>query len=970
MNQIHERDQADQQSGVDLCRAMQRGLEEEIKALAAFDANRRSFFARGRWKSSKGLGHLYAFELQEALREANDSRLTLRFADQDVSGMLVSSQGLQAHIVFERYLGEELPHCQIVLDRAVLFRALRERLGELENHPGSPGLNLARELLKPLGEGAADHRHFIWGPPGTGKTHALAQIAVQSLQRGERVLLTGHTHRAVNVALARIGKHLREAQGAANPSAAKAFKILRFGYHPQTQARNNANGELFQDSSSAELQSFLPEQFLRLQDSALYEKKIAAHLALKQALDQMQEWQRNHRIEGEQVKALRHDILLLEKTVEKMTGREKKMVREVIPTLDLLACTMTQVFLNEDIAAGKFDTLIVDEASQINLPALFYAASLVGKKIIVVGDFRQMPPIALSKSSAAQLMATDIFSWVGFEQKTPQQLQHFAEVTVLRKQRRMRPSIAQLVSDNFYQGWLENDDSVVEREKTASEPALYFLDTPSALAFSTKKGREGGGSRINLVHAVLALRCAERFLQERLSDPESLQRKIAIITPYREQVKLLDHMIEDRGLKRFVDVATIHQFQGEERDIVIFDSVESPGANPSPLLDGPLGSPAARSMNVAFSRAREVLVVIANREFLQNALSKTSVLHDILKYLTLHAPSPLPELVREALDSRHSDLVSDLAAAKKSVVFLMPLLFGNIAKEVQAVLQNLCDQGVSLFFDTLGAKFQRVALKTDFHGQHPFCQSLHTKILCHDFPEWRQTLNQNLILIDEDTAWFAAENIFSASSLFKISGRKTIAGLHHFFGFSMLRQAPHLDATCPLCGGQMVTMWNRRRYESQGDFYAGCGEGCGYNRPLLKHETRPLHLGAQAFPSLEPHAVQRAFPGFLPGLPKKEKLVLPVAGRQALEHQCPQCGRRRQIRFKEGQYLFTGCAGYPQCNYRTGYQEPCSKCSSQMVVRRSQTGIFLGCSAFPNCKNTQTLSEGKVKSIIEKDLIL
>jgi DNA topoisomerase-1 len=102
--------------------------------------------------------------------------------------------------------------------------------------------------------------------------------------------------------------------------------------------------------------------------------------------------------------------------------------------------------------------------------------------------------------------------------------------------------------------------------------------------------------------------------------------------------------------------------------------------------------------------------------------------------------------------------------------------------------------------------------------------------------------------------------------------------------------------------------------------------------------------------------------------------------REVSEHKCPVCGRemiKRRGRFGE----FLGCSGYsiknekgePSCSTiinldKQGNPLPpkpkpirttikCEKCGSDMLLRDSKRGPFLGCSSFPKCRSTKMMKK-------------
>jgi DNA replication ATP-dependent helicase Dna2 len=110
---------------------------------------------------------------------------------------------------FERAL-EEIASSQIGLSvvlpllAGTLEMTFDDRDAEQGEHSAlSEGFNAQQAQAVGLAFGA-EQLACIQGPPGTGKTRVLGLIARLMVQRGERVLVTSHTHTAINNALNKI----------------------------------------------------------------------------------------------------------------------------------------------------------------------------------------------------------------------------------------------------------------------------------------------------------------------------------------------------------------------------------------------------------------------------------------------------------------------------------------------------------------------------------------------------------------------------------------------------------------------------------------------------------------------------------------------------------------------------------------------------------------------------------------------
>lgn len=79
----------------------------------------------------------------------------------------------------------------------------------------------------------------------------------------------------------------------------------------------------------------------------------------------------------------------------------RKQLEELADTLikeaKVIATTLTKSYSSQVILNREYDCIVLDEASMAPLPALWCAAGLAKQKVVVVGDFYQLPPIAKHK---------------------------------------------------------------------------------------------------------------------------------------------------------------------------------------------------------------------------------------------------------------------------------------------------------------------------------------------------------------------------------------------------------------------------------------------------------------------------------------------------------------------------------------------------------------------------------------------
>jgi hypothetical protein len=93
---------------------------------------------------------------------------------------------------------------------------------------------------------------------------------------------------------------------------------------------------------------------------------------------------------------------------------------------------------------------------------------------------------------------------------------------------------------------------------------------------------------------------------------------------------LLDDIYEKERLTADIIAATVHRFQGSERDVMIFDTVDSePIERPGILLTG---GESERLINVAITRTRGKFIHVSNSSFIRRHVFRGKILRQFIEH--------------------------------------------------------------------------------------------------------------------------------------------------------------------------------------------------------------------------------------------------------------------------------------------------------------------------------------------------
>lgn len=529
----------------------------------------------------------------------------------------------------------------------------------------------------------------------------------------------------------------------------------------------------------------------------------------------------------------------LTKEIEDIDERLAQVERNIIAKAAIVGATLTKSYLSDDIQARKFDTVILDEASMAPIPALWVAALLSDNNLIIVGDFKQLPPIVLStKEFTKKWLGRDVFEASGLkalcEKHTPPDY-----FITLDEQRRMLPQIAD-IANLFYDDALHSqppnglkDFNQWYNADWSHDKPVMLIDTGSLNAWVTSVVKYGNSSRLNFLSATVAVDLAEQLLKEHCPDrTEEAPKRILIIAPYRAHAKLVGVLLKENSkLKNEVLAGTVHSFQGSEADVVIFDLVVDEPHFRVNLFMPSLDEELKRLLNVGLTRAKFRLFIIGDFSYCQSQGKKAFLGRELLPFLLKSFPRiDASTLFPDGLAARAARaqmnvlggeiepdserlvitgaaffqlLSTDFSRAKSRIIIYSPFMTEDRLSFLMPQLQAAVLRGVAVF------------IITKSHSERSRSELAQIRKIEHQLSKigvvvmYKMRMHEKLVFIDDDIVWSGSLNPLSWSSTQEVmERRKSATVLKDYFEILRLQELLSVpgnpESECPICGAEMV----------------------------------------------------------------------------------------------------------------------------------------------------------------------
>lgn len=564
---------------------------------------------------------------------------------------------------------------QVTFPIRAFFGDLLERPRRLKAYPiALLNKNINLDQLLAINNAMKYPLAYIQGPPGTGKTNTIINTIITAFFNERTVLFSSYNNTPIDGVFEKLteleynGKRI-------------LFPVLRLGNHDKVKAALAYIRELYEQSKYI---SVFEETLDKRKDSRKERAKKLSNLLKKyedildfkereETVNRLMESQQKAGnsinlmpfqtdLQGRQLAAVRKNIADIGKITESDaaalldnnerefyqylyftsaryiqklgTGRYKELMEIIYNAEEEEQVELFNKYLGKQenveklqkvfpiiittcISAHKigepapvFDMVIMDEASQCNT-AISMVPVIRGKSLMLVGDPQQLNPVILLDELSNQQLrkkyrVTDEYDYrENSIYKTFLACDSVSDEILLRNHYRCNKKIIEFNNKKYYNSKLNICSASKEEEP------LIFINVQNST--STVKNTSPAE--------------ADEIIRYAAKHPD---KKIGVITPFVNQRKLIEQRVKEKGLGN-VSYGTVHSFQGDEKDVILFSTAitEQTQAGTYEWLKNN-----RELINVATSRARDQLIVLADQKNLERLHQKDSDdLYELVQYV-------------------------------------------------------------------------------------------------------------------------------------------------------------------------------------------------------------------------------------------------------------------------------------------------------------------------------------------------
>lgn len=509
---------------------------------------------------------------------------------------------------------------QVILRKEEYFQEI------LKKSPNSANAKAVKKAL------STKDLFLVQGPPGTGKSTVITEIVCQILKDNldAKILLASQSHVAVDHVVNKVADLLQDK------------RIIRIGRSEKisAQSKNLIMAE--------QISKWVQEVKLKSIDGleSYIDKKLCYDKSKVRKLLQLKNQVNDNLSDADNDEKKANRLISLTREWHRRLGRLDEFDEIFANKASIIAATCLGIASRNVLNDIDFDWVIVDEAARAT-PLELLVPLVRGKRIILVGDHRQLPPVVNTQLSKLKLEERGIRESdleISLFEYIYKKISDEARV-ILTSQYRMHPDISKMVGDVFYPD-IDISTTIQPDERMHNldwwPKSIKWIDTSKC---KDSKEVDDLLSKKNPLEAKVILDQLEQ-IESRYREIKKINVSIAVISGYDAHKNLLYNLIKPKDKQKWksikITIDNVDAFQGSETDIVIYSLVRCNDDYKIGFLYD------ERRLNVALSRGKNCLIIVGNIQFAEKAKSfRGNPFTDVIKFINKYPKSCMVEVYDE-----------------------------------------------------------------------------------------------------------------------------------------------------------------------------------------------------------------------------------------------------------------------------------------------------------------------------------